>query len=44
MLYEGAFRVVVPHVGTWIEIESPTHVWPVGWVVPHVGTWIEISQ
>ena len=37
-----SFTLVVPHAGTWIEIDiSVTPVcFPV--VVPHAGTWIEI--
>ncbi len=34
--------VVVPHVGTWIEIFVIFHLPIWGIVVPHVGTWIEI--
>ena len=33
---------VVPHVGTWIEINSGSWRLPGPKVVPHVGTWIEI--
>ena len=36
-------RLVVPYVGTWIEIVHAD--FPVFWhavVVPYVGTWIEI--
>ena len=34
--------MVVPHVGTWIEISRKTITREAG-VVPHVGTWIEIN-
>ncbi len=33
---------VVPHVGTWIEIDRITQKGLTKKVVPHVGTWIEI--
>ena len=37
-------QVVVPRVGTWIEIALGTvYVWYAR-VVPRVGTWIEILQ
>jgi len=35
--------MVVPHVGTWIEIELGFGDGSVLLVVPHVGTWIEIA-
>ena len=35
--------LVVPHAGTWIEIEYKGLDTKVVWVVPHAGTWIEIS-
>ncbi len=34
--------IVVPHAGTWIEIETGRVRWKYGIVVPHAGTWIEI--
>ena len=34
--------VVVPHVGTWIEISVIPYPLSLSFVVPHVGTWIEI--
>ncbi len=34
--------IVVPHAGTWIEIESIHALLFPDWVVPHAGTWIEI--
>ena len=36
--------MVVPYVGTWIEIDTEN---PKSWmyaVVPYVGTWIEIAR
>ena len=36
--------IVVPHVGTWIEITSLAKNMISSNVVPHVGTWIEISE
>ena len=36
--------IVVPHVGTWIEIPSVLFLTNSFTVVPHVGTWIEICQ
>ena len=33
---------VVPHVGTWIEIDQDVFGLIDEIVVPHVGTWIEI--
>ncbi len=33
---------VVPHAGTWIEIETDIVGYKYGIVVPHAGTWIEI--
>ena len=33
---------VVPHAGTWIEIENDDIKNKVTSVVPHAGTWIEI--
>ena len=35
---------VVPHAGTWIEIQEQPQVPLRGSVVPHAGTWIEISE
>ena len=34
--------VVVPHAGTWIEINDYTNEEKTKLVVPHAGTWIEI--
>ena len=34
---------VVPHVGTWIEMQLWDLLFLRSIVVPHVGTWIEIS-
>ena len=34
--------VVVPHEGTWIEIENPNDLDIAPNVVPHEGTWIEM--
>ncbi len=34
--------VVVPHVGTWIEMHWKWIECGIPSVVPHVGTWIEI--
>ena len=34
--------VVVPHAGTWIEMEKETSIGYPTSVVPHAGTWIEI--
>ena len=39
-LYEAD---VVPHEGTWIEMNLCTHKKTVLIVVPHEGTWIEIE-
>ena len=36
-------RRVVPHVGTWIEINWKLIYMTMNMVVPHVGTWIEIA-
>ncbi len=36
--------MVVPHVGTWIEIVFGMTEMEVLKVVPHVGTWIEIDE
>jgi len=36
--------MVVPHVGTWIEIGAWAYARIKGVVVPHVGTWIEIRS
>ena len=33
---------VVPHAGTWIEINETENVTENSKVVPHAGTWIEI--
>ena len=33
---------VVPHAGTWIEIEKYQNQMKAVYVVPHAGTWIEI--
>ena len=33
---------VIPHVGMWIEIESPCISAREYQVIPHVGMWIEI--
>ena len=34
---------VVPHAGTWIEIDKTgSRQSNKNWVVPHAGTWIEI--
>ena len=37
-------RIVVPHAGTWIEIEIDGLCESTCAVVPHAGTWIEISS
>ena len=34
---------VVPHEGTWIEIEAGDPIKSSRSVVPHEGTWIEID-
>ena len=34
--------IVVPYVGTWIEIALSCSGWVSAAVVPYVGTWIEI--
>ena len=34
--------VVVPYVGTWIEIRFNARSWERSLVGPYVGTWIEI--
>ena len=34
--------LVVPYVGTWIEINFIRRRFKVSIVVPYVGTWIEI--
>ena len=39
----GAEILVVPHAGTWIEIELISNDESERFVVPHAGTWIEIS-
>ena len=39
---EKARTLVVPYVGTWIEILYNRSTPRMGWVVPYVGTWIEI--
>ena len=36
-------RIVVPHAGTWIEIQRLTDTAQETSVVPHAGTWIEID-
>jgi len=36
-------KVVAPHVGAWIEIQTVGFVEDVLWVAPHVGAWIEIE-
>ena len=36
--------LVVPYVGTWIEISYPLAHAPGSPVVPYVGTWIEIDR
>ena len=36
-------RDVVPHAGTWIEIEFEVATCQILTVVPHAGTWIEMS-
>ena len=36
--------VVVPYVGTWIEILNPNEYGYLNTVVPYVGTWIEIVK
>ena len=36
--------IVVPYVGTWIEISIWTPTVCTCWVVPYVGTWIEICD
>ena len=36
------YRQVVPHAGTWIEIEKLEYVARKCNVVPHAGTWIEM--
>ncbi len=36
-------RVVVPHAGTWIEIDEWIPVIMAVIVVPHAGTWIEMQ-
>ena len=38
----GCSQGVVPHAGTWIEIQSPDPTVPPVLVVPHAGTWIEM--
>ena len=35
--------MVVPYVGTWIEIHKVNIITNDFWVVPYVGTWIEIQ-
>ena len=35
---------VVPHAGTWIEIDRCLSACTVCRVVPHAGTWIEIAN
>ena len=35
--------IVVPRVGTWIEIEAASGFDTIKEVVPRVGTWIEIK-
>ena len=35
-------EIVVPHAGTWIEIEMIPALFVEVRVVPHAGTWIEI--
>ena len=42
-IHRNADHVVVPHVGTWIEMLPLTLSFKRMSVVPHVGTWIEIS-
>ena len=36
------FGIVVPHAGTWIEMEPKILTLKSCIVVPHAGTWIEI--
>ena len=36
--------LVVPYVGTWIEILASGNTHPQDPVVPYVGTWIEILR
>ncbi len=36
--------LVVPYVGTWIEISMQIQMPGCSAVVPYVGTWIEISS
>ena len=35
---------VVPHAGTWIEIDGSFSILKLSYVVPHAGTWIEIKR
>ena len=42
MAYVSASEMVVPLVGTWIEIICAVSAEISGLVVPLVGTWIEI--
>ena len=37
-------KLVVPYVGTWIEMESLPKSSQRNAVVPYVGTWIEIFR
>ena len=42
ILWISLYAMVVPLVGTWIEIEDNKPSGYYGYVVPLVGTWIEI--
>ena len=39
---QGAYRVVAPRVGAWIEIKSSSAIVRSISVAPRVGAWIEI--
>ena len=41
-LHRGSVTIVVPYVGTWIEMRMSTDPPRRSRVVPYVGTWIEI--
>ena len=36
--------IVVPHAGTWIEMQEALIAKNRNLVVPHAGTWIEMSR
>ena len=43
MITYGKVKIVVPYVGTWIEMYQTSWILRLVQVVPYVGTWIEID-